>query len=75
MEKSRSDFERACREQNERVAREVAEARKHGLACDVVPMLAFGGIDYCRTHRVMGPCPYFRLFQVVSAPEPEGGAS
>ncbi len=51
-------FEAAAREQNTRRAVEVRDARASGAACAVTPMLAFGGIGYCTTHRVMGECPY-----------------
>jgi hypothetical protein len=54
----RIEFEQAARKQNEERAAQVAEARKTGGACDVEIMFAFGGTEYCRTHRVMGPCPY-----------------
>ena len=54
----RNEFEVAARTQNEQRATKVAEARRDGAACDVEVMLALGGVPYCRTHRVMGPCPY-----------------
>ena len=55
---TRQEMEQTCRDQNERKARERVEARRAGGSCDVEPMLAFGGIPYCRTHGVMGECPY-----------------
>jgi len=55
---TRSEFEAACREQNRRKAEAVVEARAAGAACSVTHMMAFGGVPYCTTHRVMGPCPY-----------------
>lgn len=55
---NRQEFERACREQNEARARQVAEAREQRKPCDVVTMFAFGGVKYCAAHNVMGPCPY-----------------
>jgi hypothetical protein len=51
-------FEQACRAQNERKAAERGEARANGAQCVLITMFAFGGIDYCQTHGVMGPCPY-----------------
>lgn len=55
---TRHEWEQACREQNARREREVVAARQKRESCDVTPMLAFGGTPYCRTHRVMGWCPY-----------------
>jgi hypothetical protein len=55
---TRQEMEQVCREQNDRKARERGEARQSGAPCDVETMLAFGGIPYCRTHGVMGECPY-----------------
>lgn len=57
---TRSEFEKAARDQNDARSHEVAEARQTGAACDVEVMLAFGGMTYCRTHRVMGECPFAR---------------
>lgn len=57
-ESSRATFERTCREQNARRAEQRAEARATGAPCIVTTMFAFGGIDYCTTHGVMGTCPY-----------------
>jgi hypothetical protein len=54
----RSEFARAAREQNDRRDIEICEARRRALPCDVETMLAFGGTPYCRSHGVMGPCPY-----------------
>lgn len=54
------EFEEACRAQNAARDREVAAARQSASACDTIEMLAFGGVPYCRAHRVMGPCPYGR---------------
>lgn len=65
---TRNEFERACAEQNRAASVRVAEARRAGATCEVVPMLAFGGIPYCMTHRVMGPCPF-------GAEEQKGGRS
>lgn len=58
MMSARQKFEQACAEQNRKAAERVAAARANGAACEVVPMLAFGGVPYCTTHRVMGPCPF-----------------
>ena len=55
---TRNEFEQAARNQNNARNAEVAQAREAGTACDVTPMMAFGGVDYCRAHRVMGPCPF-----------------
>ena len=55
---TRQEFEQACAEQNARRNREIISARNAGAPCDIVTMYAFGGIPYCRTHAVMGPCPY-----------------
>jgi len=55
---TRSEFEAAARKQNADRDREVATARQTAEPCKTIPMLAFGGIDYCQTHRVMGPCPF-----------------
>jgi hypothetical protein len=55
---NRSDFERACREQNAEADKRRSDARKDSAPCVVVTMFAFGGIPYCQTHGVMGPCPY-----------------
>ena len=55
---TRQEMEQACRDQNRRKAEERVSARANGGPCDVEPMLAFGGIPYCRTHGVMGECPY-----------------
>jgi hypothetical protein len=55
---TRAEFETMAREQNERRAAERTMARETGAPCAVTPMYAFGGIPYCTTHSVMGPCPY-----------------
>lgn len=55
---TRSEWERAARAQVEESAARVVRARANGEPCDVESMLAFGGQEYCRTHRVVGPCPY-----------------
>jgi hypothetical protein len=54
----RTQFEKAAAQQNAQRAAAVVMARETGAACNVVPMLAFGGVPYCTTHRVMGPCPF-----------------
>lgn len=64
---TRSEFEQAMRDQNARRDAEVATARELGGACDTIEMLAFGGESYCRTHRVVGRCPYARLGMVEDA--------
>lgn len=55
---TRNEFEQAAKAQNERRATEVAQARETGAACVTTPMMAFGGVDWCSTHRTMGPCPF-----------------
>lgn len=60
---NRSEFEQMCREQNRRVAQARVQAREQGAECKTISMLAFGGIDYCQTHGVMGPCPYRKAVQ------------
>jgi hypothetical protein len=55
---TREQFEQSCREQNQRKDEERAQARSAGAPCVVVTMFAFGGVPYCQTHGVMGPCPY-----------------
>lgn len=55
---TRTEFERALVAQNAARDAEVAKARETGSPCDVETMLAFGGVEFCRAHRVMGPCPY-----------------
>lgn len=55
---TRQEFETAAREQNEARSREVEAARAAQSPCATIPMLAFGGILYCTTHRVMGECPF-----------------
>jgi hypothetical protein len=55
---TRQEMERQCQESNKRHAEARLAARVDGAPCDVEPMLAFGGIPYCRTHGVMGECPY-----------------
>ena len=55
---TRAEFESAARKQNAERDAEVLNARKRGTPCDTVPMLAFGGILYCRAHGVMGVCPF-----------------
>lgn len=54
----RSSFETLCSEQNTDAAVRRETARQSGAACNITPMLAFGGIDYCTTHGVMGRCPF-----------------
>lgn len=54
----RPTFEQTCRDNNARRENEVATARETGAPCSIVDMLAFGGVPYCTTHRVMGPCPF-----------------
>lgn len=60
MMEARARFEQACADQNARRDVEVAVARETASPCDVVDMLAFGGVPYCRTHRVMGECRHGR---------------
>jgi len=55
---TRNEFEKAAREQNEARNREVAGDREQRTACETEIMLALGGKTCCRTHRVMGPCPF-----------------
>ena len=55
---SRAEFEQSARDQNARRDAEVSAARSSASPCDVVTMLAFGGLDYCRSHRSIGSCPF-----------------
>lgn len=55
---NRTEFEQAARQQNIDRANEVKTARETGKPCQIEVMLAFGGVEYCRTHRVMGTCTY-----------------
>lgn len=55
---NRNEFEQAARKQNADRDAQVADARTSGAPCVLVTMFAFGGIDYCTTHRVMGPCTF-----------------
>ena len=55
---TRQEFEALAREQNVRRERERAESRRDGDPCDLVTMFALNHETYCRTHGVMGPCPY-----------------
>jgi hypothetical protein len=55
---TRNQFEAAAKQQNAERAAQVVDARVNGAPCVVVTMFAFGGVDYCSTHRVMGPCPF-----------------
>jgi hypothetical protein len=55
---NRGEFDKAMRGQNDNHAKTRAEARANATACDVETMFAFGGTPYCRSHGVMGPCPY-----------------
>ena len=53
-----AEFETACAQQNRERAERIEQSRTGGTPCDVVTMYALGGIGYCRTHAVMGECPY-----------------
>jgi len=55
---TRSEFEKEARRQNAERGIERAKARTERKPCEVEIMFAFGGTPYCRTHGVMGPCPY-----------------
>lgn len=54
----RSQFEAAAQQQNDVVATRRADARASHAPCSLVPILAFGGTDYCTAHGVMGECTY-----------------
>lgn len=54
----RNEFEAAARAINDARSQRVAIAREAKSPCDLVDMLAFGGMTYCRTHAVMGSCPF-----------------
>lgn len=55
---TRNEFEKEARRQNAEAGQRRASSRAERKPCDVEIMLALGGVDYCRTHGVMGPCPY-----------------
>ena len=65
---TRNEFEQAAKNQNERRAQEILKARESGVPCVIVPMLSFGGIDYCTIHRVMGTCPFSSLGHRLQGP-------
>lgn len=55
---TRSEFEKAARDQNAAAAVRRSDARANGAPCSIVTMFAFGGMDYCTTHSVMGACTF-----------------